>query len=404
MEDASGRLACGFAIAMALCFSGVSGAEGLALARPFGSRMVLPMERPVPVWGRAEPGEKVRVSFGGNEVSGIAGADGGWRVMMPAMAASADGRRMTIRTEGGDEVAVDDVLVGRVLLCSGQSNMDFPLNRAIGGREEAAQAGKHTGIRLMNLTGAPTSDAEYGEKVLARLNEEDHFVGGWSASRPESAGAFSAIGWWTGRALHEACKVPVGLVENAVGGSGAEAWLPRECLAALSDEVTWEEGGWLDSDRIAPWARTRAKRNLGRHTMANHPFRPGFLYESGFRWWRDFPFDGVLWYQGETNAELEDDVWNERLIRDLVEGWRKSSGLEDLRFVMVQLPHIGGKDPLRKGWPRFREVQSRAVARLSGVSLVVTKDLGWDSPDVHPPDKKPVADRVAAVVLKEWLR
>lgn len=379
-------------------------ARPIELARPFGSGMVLPMKRPLPVWGRARAGDRLRVSFGENEQATVAAADGGWKVVLPAMGPSAEGRRLEVRSDGGDAVAIDDVLVGRVLLCSGQSNMDFPLQRAIGGREEAAGAGRFTGIRLMNLSGAPTGNGVYREDTLARLHPKDHFLGEWTRSTPATAAAFSAIGWWTGRAVHEACGVPVGLVENAVGGSGAEAWLPMEALADRGDEEFWAGAAWLDSDRIALWARSRARKNLGAHVTANHPFRPGFLHESGVKWWRDFPFDGVLWYQGETNAEVEDDGWNERLIIDLVGGWRKSSGLKDLRFVMVQLPRIGGNDPLRKGWPRFREVQARAAAQLKGVDLVVTQDLGWDSPDVHPPDKKPVADRVAAVVLKQWSR
>src|SRR5690606_25755474 len=143
--------------------------------------------------------------------------------------------------------------------------------------------------------------------------------------------------------------------------------------------------GWLESDRISPWARGRAKRNLGGRTASNHPFRPGFLFESGVSWWAGFPFETVLWYQGETNAEIRDDAWNGRLIRDLVTGWRRELGQPDLPCVMVQLPRIGGDDPLRRHWPAYREVQARAARALRGVTLVVTADLGWDSPDVHPP-------------------
>jgi sialate O-acetylesterase len=130
-----------------------------------------------------------------------------------------------------------------------------------------------------------------------------------------------------------------------------------------------------------------------------HPFRPGFLFESGVLAWSGFPFKGVLWYQGETNAEIPDAPWNERMIVDLVSGWRASLGQKDLPFFMVQLPRIGGNDPLRAYWPQFREVQARAAKRLPGVHLIVTRDLGWDSPDVHPPDKKPVADRLAAAIV-----
>lgn len=379
----------------------MAGAAVLEVARPFGSGMVLPMGRPVPVWGKAGAGEEVRVAFAGGEKVAKANGDGEWRVLLPPFEACAEGRSLTFRSSGGGRLALDDVLVGRVFLCSGQSNMDFPLARATGGRAEAAAAAKWSGIRLMNLTGVPTADRVYDEATLARLNARDHFQGRWERSSPESAGAISAVAWWAGLAVHRATGVPVGLVENAVGGSGAEAWLPVDTLEAGRDYAEWAGPGWLSSEKIGSWARGRARRNLGSHPGLDHPFRPAFLHESGVRWWRDFPFDSVIWYQGETNAEVEDDPWNERLITDLVDGWRKSAGLPDLRFVMVQLPRIGGNDPLRKGWPRFREVQARAAKKRQGVSLVVTMDLGWDSPDVHPPDKKPVAERVAAAILDQ---
>jgi sialate O-acetylesterase len=139
--------------------------------------------------------------------------------------------------------------------------------------------------------------------------------------------------------------------------------------------------------------------NLGGHPEASHPFKPGFLFESGVRAWTGFPFEGVLWYQGETNAEIDDDAWNRRLISDLVTGWRKELGQEKLPFFLIQLPRIGGSDPLRKHWPAYRKVQAEAARSLAGVHLVVTEDLGWDSPDVHPPDKRPVAMRLAEAIL-----
>ncbi len=104
--------------------------------------------------------------------------------------------------------------------------------------------------------------------------------------------------------------------------------------------------------------------------------------------------------QGETNAEILDDGWNERLITDLVRGWRETLGQPELPFCMVQLPRIGGDDPLRRGWPRFRAVQARAAAALDGVQLIETVDLGWDSPDVHPPDKRPVGERLGRAAAR----
>ena len=235
--------------------------------------------------------------------------------------------------------------------------------------------------------------------MLARLNVRDHFEGRWERSSVTSASNFSAVAWWAGKLIHEDSGVPVGLVENAVGGSGTEAWLPMPVLKSRAAYREILAPAWYDSKKIGSWARGRARRNLGAHTEANHPFRPGFLFESGVRDFADFPFDGVLWYQGETNAEVEDMGWNTRLMIDLVEGWRDALRQKALPFYMVQLPRIGGNDPSRRFWPEYRKAQAEVAAKLDGVTLVITEDLGWDSPDVHPPDKLPVARRLAEAVL-----
>lgn len=228
---------------------------------------------------------------------------------------------------------------------------------------------------------------------MARMVPGRYFEGGWEVASPAATSGFSAVGWWAGKEIHRKKGVPVGLIDVSVGGSGAEAWLPHEVLEARDGYASLLGPEWLESGRVSAWARGRAKLNLGGRGV-DHPFRPGFLFDAGVREWRGFPLTGVLWYQGETNAEIHDDDWNERLITDLVVGWRRVLEQPELPFFMVQLPLIGGNDPLRQWWPQFREVQARAAAKLDGVELIVTQDLGWDSPDVHPPDKRPVGERL----------
>lgn len=371
---------------------------GLELARPFGSRMIMPMGREVPVWGTAVPGQRVSVRFGDQKVADETDAEGRWQVGLRPMEASADGRALTVMS-GGASASLEDVLVGEVWLCAGQSNMDFPLGKAVGGREEAAEAGDFPAIRLLNRTGVPTAARRYGAAEMARMVPGRYFEGAWSAASPRAAAGFSAVGWWAGKEIHSSKKVPVGLIDCSVGGSGAEAWLPTEVLEAREDYAELRGETWIESERVSAWARGRAKLNLG-GSEGRHPFRPGFLFDAGVREWRGFPLTGVLWYQGETNAEIHDDAWNERLITDLVLGWRRVLEQPELPFFMVQLPRIGGSDPLRKWWPEFRGVQARAAAKLDGVELIVTQDLGWDSPDVHPPDKRPVGERVGAAAAR----
>jgi sialate O-acetylesterase len=376
----------------------IAAQAGLLVDRPFADHMVLPMDRMVPIRGSAAPGAIVEVSFDGHAANGRADENGHWRIELPPKKATSAGRELEIRS-GSEQVVLRDVLVGEVWLCSGQSNMDFPLVKAVGGKQEAAQAKAFPSIRLINLTGTHTNPRRYNDAEFQRLDPEAFFTGAWQTASEKSALEFSAVAWWAGKTIHQSKGVPVGLIENSVGGSGAEAWLPREVLEARKDYADLLDETWIDSERIGNWARGRAKLNLGGRP-ANHPFRPGFLFDSGVRCWADFPLTGVMWYQGETNAEILDDAWNERLITDLVQGWRKVLAQPDLPFFMVQLPRIGGTDPLRRGWPQFRTVQANAAKKLNNVSLIETLDLGWDSPDVHPPDKRPVGERLGKAVVE----
>jgi sialate O-acetylesterase len=337
------------------------------------------------------------VTFGDTRASTTADADGSWCARFPAMQASFNPRTLTARTTHGS-VRLDDILVGEIWLCAGQSNMDFPLGRAVGGSVEMARSGEFAGIRVLDFSGVATSARRYNDVEMARMNPANYYEGRWQKASPDTVSGFSAVAWWAGKRIHEERKVPVGLIDVSVGGSGAEAWLPRERLRARTAYAGLLEDGWLESERVSSWARGRASLNLGGRGV-NHPFRPGFLFEAGVRGWRGFPLSGVMWYQGETNAEIHDDEWNETLITDLVSGWREVLEMPDLPFFMVQLPRIGGNDPLRRWWPEFRAVQARAASKLAGVTLVETQDLGWDSPDVHPPDKKPVGERLGQAVL-----
>ena len=377
----------------------ISTLPALEVGRPFGTHMVLPMARDLPVWGTAAAGAEVELGFRGNHLHTTADSMGNWRLILPAMRPSAEPASMVIRS-GEHRLELGDILIGRVFLCSGQSNMDFPLNRATGGSQEVKTAGKLKAIRLLNLTGAPTDRRRYNQQELERLHPQKHFTGRWQPATETSAATFSAIAWWMGRILHEHDGVPVGLVENAVGGSGTEAWIPIETLRKNPEYRGLLDPTWVDNPKISAWARGRAKQNLGPHLQAAHPFKPGFLFDSGVRHFTRFPFEAVIWYQGETNAEINDRRWNARLIADLVAGWREQLDSNDLPFYLVQLPRIGGDDPLRKYWPEYRKAQSDAAESLDNTRLIVTEDLGWTSPDVHPPDKLPVARRLAAEILR----
>lgn len=188
----------------------------VSLPAVLSSGMVLQRDREVPVWGTADAGETVTVTFAGQTRTAKAGADGRWRVDLPPLSASDKGQPLVVRGTG-NEVALDDVVVGDVWLCGGQSNMDRPVRLASGAAEVAAMS-PNPAIRLFLVqkqsTTRPATD-----------------VGGkWLVADGTSTTNFSAVGFYFGRELQREVGVPIGLIHSAWGGSPAEAWMSRDGL------------------------------------------------------------------------------------------------------------------------------------------------------------------------------
>lgn len=182
----------------------------------FGSHMVLQRDQKDRVWGWAEPGESVTVKIAGQSHTTKAGPDGSWQVTLEAMPA---GGPHVLSIQGKNSLELDDVLVGEVWICSGQSNMQWSVAGARDADLELATA-KYPGIRLITVPNLGTQEPQ------------KDFQGAWQTCRPETAAGFSAVGYFFGRQLHQARGVPVGLINDAWGGSACEAWIRRDVLAA----------------------------------------------------------------------------------------------------------------------------------------------------------------------------
>jgi sialate O-acetylesterase len=365
----------------------------------FGDHMVLQRKLPVVISGSADASQLIEVMWQGRSWNAKADSHGRWRVTLPAMKTSRTGQDLIVRS-GEKKIIMHDVVVGDVWLFSGQSNMDFPLAKAVGGREELDRFTTIPEIRLLHHQGVSTNDQSYDAATLQRLQASKFFAGSWQIATRDALASCSAIAWWTIISLHHnEPEVPLALIENSIGGSGTEAWIPETILksdqayrALLPD--------WLDSPRISPWARSRALKNLGEHRQSHHPFQPGFLFSSMQHSLCSIPLRGVVWYQGETNAEMPDKDGNAKLMIDLVRGWREHWQQPQLPFFLIELPRIGGTDPLRAHWPMYRQSQAMVAESMSEVHLIRTTDLGYNSADVHPPDKKPIAQRVSEQILR----
>ena len=333
-------------------------------ARIFSDGMVLQQGVAVPVWGFADPGEKVTVSFAGQEVAATADASGRWQVRLAPLTASFEGRTLTVSARPNGRVTVSDVLVGEVWILAGQSNMQYGLRGVDGWADAQARSakGELSALRFFRPDQETRSPAPL----------TDMKAGAWHATTDtEAFGRLSAAGFHFAEALLPALKVPVGLVNIPRGGTQMFQWVDSETYA--SDE------------RFAACLKAKGKKKSPCEDW-NGKVAP--LAGLAVR--------GVVWYQGES------DSWNPYpssnfapMLEKMIACWRKAWGIPDLPFVIAQLPSMDARF-----WPRTREAQDAVARKLKGVSLANLIDTGWCH-DVHPHDKQWVGPRLANVALKD---
>lgn len=363
---------------------------GLQLAPVFADHMVLQQKMPIPVHGTADAGEEVTLSWGKQKIKIKAGLNGQWKAVIPAQKAGGP-YQLEVAT-AAKKITLQDILVGEVWLCSGQSNMAFPLQAAQGGGAEREAAQQATDIRLLHLKPlAETGNFAWNAATLDQVNQLQYFSGTWQRCDAARAQDFSAVAYYFGKQLQQQLQVPVGLIQVAVGGSNTESWIDRYTLEHHPQLVDMLHD-WRSSDFIMDWCRQRAAVNLKHAPIAQqrHPYEPAYNYEAGIAPLTTFPIKGVIWYQGESNAH--NVGLHEEVFRTLVGSWRRQWGYE-FPFYYAQLSGLS-----RPGWPHFRDSQRRLLAQLSYTGMAVTSDVG-DSLDVHPRRKRQVGERLAAWAL-----
>ncbi|MBR5329990.1 MAG: hypothetical protein IKV13_00730 [Akkermansia sp.] len=363
----------------------------------YGDGMVLQRGREVQVRGTTDnPSEPVTVQFNGQKVKAeVKGKN--WRAVLQPMEANAQGQPLEASQKDSSAV-VQNVVVGEVWIASGQSNMLWRLNQTPGNAQTIAQSANDNFRFYHSEPQVHTSPPRYDAALLQRVQEKRMYEGKWAVSAPASSPRMSAVGYYFGQALQKELGVPVGVIHASLGGSNMLAWIPR---AMVKKEYPGCEGGdWVKSKYASAWVRGRAQQNVGPGgDFGLHPYAPSYLYETGIEPWEGFPVAGVIWYQGESDAEILDNEQNKKLLKDLIISWRDKLGNEELPFLQVQLPRINDKSKLRAYWPEFRQVQAEVAEELPAVGCVVTMDLGSTNSDVHPPRKVEVGERLAATAL-----
>lgn len=357
----------------------------------FGDHMVLQQGKPLLISGTTDKGGDVTVTFGDTKVkAAVKGKK--WQATLPPQTAAAEGKTLTA-TQGSATAELTDVVVGEVWIASGQSNMLFRMNQTDTGKTAIAESANSNLRFFHSEPQLHTNNAVYNEAEVQRLQDNRMYEGHWAVSTPESSPRMSAVGYYFGKELQQQLGVPVGIIHAALGGSEMLAWMPEKTLKKkYADCLTAK---WLESKYISAWVRGRASKNLGGNKEGNHPYQPGFLFKTGIAPWKNFPVAGVIWYQGESDAEIQDMKQNSKLLTDLISAWRQELGNPALPFLQVQLPRINDKTPLRAYWPEFRLVQADAAAKMPGVECVTTIDLGSTNSDVHPNRKVEVGERLA---------
>lgn len=393
---------------------------GLQMPITYSDNIVLQRNRALTIHGTANAGEKVTVNItrpdaakgkvqnGGKRKKGeqprrvralktevqtataTADDNGCWQVTLRPQRAE-NNLTLTISTDE-KQLVYNNVAFGEVWLCSGQSNMEFMLHEAATAKRDIPKA-KNPSIRFFDMKARwRTNPVEWDAAALDSINHLKYFADTkWTVCSPETAKDFSAIAYYFGSMLQDSLQCAVGLICNAVGGSPTEAWVDRADLDAQFPQIM---RNWTNNDFVQPWVRERAALNMKKAAdmkLQRHPYDPCYLYESAIEPLQQFPIKGVLWYQGESNAQ--NFTTHERLFKLLVEGWRRNWNDAELPFYYVQLSSMD-----RLPWQWFRDSQRRLQSELPHVAMAVSSDMG-DSLNVHPTRKQPVGERLARIAL-----
>lgn len=372
------------------------------LASVFADHMVLQRDTVVPVWGWADPGEEVTVTIGGQSKSARADANGRWSVRLDKLAV---GEPRTLTVAGKNKLTVQDVLVGEVWLCSGQSNMAMNVKAALDFDREQPTA-KWPSLRMFTVERSPAREPQTDCR------------GSWEVCTPESVARFSATAYFFGREVHERLGVPVGLINSSYGGTDITAWTSLDAQQAVPElkpvldswdraAATWDpvKARAAYETNLAKWKTTAAKAKADGKTPPRGPEKPidprddrnhpATLYNGMIAPLVPYALRGTIWYQGEHNARTDEAGYLYRLqLPLLVNDWRNRWGQGDFPFAWVQLPNIVR---VGDGWPMVRESMLESL-RLPNSGMAIAIDVG-DPNDVHPKNKQAIGHRLALWAL-----
>ena len=409
-----------WAAPLSLALAAISAASAYAdvrLPRVFGSHMVLQRDIPLTVWGWDTPGQNVTVEIAGQKVMAAADAKGRWRTRIGALKI---GKPLTMKVTGSSTVTFEDVLVGDVWVCSGQSNMEMGIGMCNDAPAEIAAA-NHPNIRLLMVpnryTPQPMDDFEANpnghEGMWKACTSQGVSEGGW--------GGFSACAYYFARELESKTGIPIGVIDSTWGGTVIQSWTPSVGHAQVPALAARHERGMFSDPASAEYQKRIDAVLLGyqnwlseaRKAAADHampPALPAFpeeltpptdlqqntaLFNGMIHPLIPFGIKGAIWYQGESNLG-EGKLYTERM-KGLIGGWRQLWGEGDFPFYYVQVaPYNYGPNAVQTE-PEFWEAQTAAMG-IANTGMAVTNDIG-NINDIHPKNKQEVGRRLALWAL-----
>ncbi len=363
-------------LTLVLMLIGVSNLSAtVKLPSIFSNNMVLQQKTNAAIWGKASPNEEVTISMSWNSKTYTCKADknGKWRMHIKTPKACTG---QWVCVEGENKIRIENVLIGEVWLCTGQSNMEFPVARnpkekwktGILNEEEEMKDATFNEIRLFHV-----------EHQLSPNEEKEDCIGQWVVCNPENLKEFSAVGFIFGRKLHKTLQVPVGLIQSTWGGTHAESWTAMDVMQndPLYETVLQE----FSKETLTPKNRRK-----------NAPKVPATLWNGMIAPIAGYSIKGNIWYQGESNAiryEQYADVFT-----NMIKNWRSRWEQPNMPFYFVQIA------PQYKQPAGIREAQWNVwrKSKLKNIGMVVVTDA-CDSIDIHPRMKQPVGERLAAWAL-----
>jgi sialate O-acetylesterase len=384
-------------IAAVVCLGTGSLRADVLLNNMFGDHMVLQQGIRNKVWGKADPGEAVTVTLGGQTHTTTAGADGSWHLFLDSVVEY--GGPHTLIVKGKNTITFNDVLIGEVWLCSGQGNMQKSVLQSTDGDLVIAQA-KSPSIRLLSVPPLGTQEPQWT------------FQGTWKVCSPDAVRDFSAVGYLFGRQLNETLGVPIGLIDNAWSGSTAEAWVSRDVLA--TDNSFEPLLKWWHKKEAAGKGASTSGRPANNHDSANDRpdpeivqfsaldgnARPGNAYCGVLKPSVGYGIRGVIWYQGESHRNRAREY--RRLFPALISSWRREWGLGDFPFYWAQHADFGSEqpEPVDSALAELREAQTATMKSLPNTGEAVLIDIG-EGKELKPKDKAVVARRLARWALAD---